>query len=153
MTVGKLIANNKKAYYDYFIEETFEAGMVLTGTEVKSLRSGKGTIKEAYAEITNEGEIWVTNMHISHYEQGNIYNVDPLRKRKLLLHKKEINKIVGLIALQGLTLVPTKLYFNPRGKVKMEIAIAKGKKMYDKRHAIAKRDSDMRISKELGKRY
>lgn len=153
LAIGKLIANNKKAYHDYFIEETFEAGMVLTGTEVKSLRAGKGTIKESYAEVTREGEIWINNMHISPFDQGNRYNVDPLRRRKLLLHKREINKIIGIIALQGLTLVPTKLYFNEKGKVKLELAVAKGKKLYDKRQSIAKKDAERRMDKEIGKRY
>ena len=147
----KLISNNKKARHDYFIEEVYEAGIVLKGTEVKSIRNGRANIKEAYAEIEN-GEVWILQMHISPYEQGNIYNVDPLRKRKLLLNKKEINKLIGYTVQKGLTLVPLKLYINDRGKVKLEIAVAKGKKLYDKRQSIAKRDAERRIKKELSAR-
>ncbi|MBF8981941.1 SsrA-binding protein SmpB [Lutibacter sp. B2] len=148
MGVGKLIANNKKARHDYFIEETYEAGMVLTGTEVKSIRAGKVNLKESYAQI-DDGEMFVHQMHISPYEQGNIFNVDPIRTRKLLLHKKEISKLIGYTTLEGLTLVPLKIYLNPRGLVKVEIAVAKGKKLYDKRQDIAKKDAQRRIEQEF----
>ncbi|MBS3994994.1 MAG: SsrA-binding protein SmpB [Alkaliphilus sp.] len=144
----KIIANNKKAWHDYFIEETYEAGIALTGTEVKSIRMGRINLKDSYAEVVG-GEVFIHKMHISPYEQGNIFNVDPLRSRKLLLHKREINKLFGYIALQGLTIIPLKAYLNERGKVKIELAVAKGKKLYDKRHDIAKKDAQMRIQKEL----
>ncbi|BEP28757.1 SsrA-binding protein SmpB [Helicovermis profundi] len=147
MAIGKLISNNKKARHDYFIEEVYEAGLVLKGTEVKSIRNGKASVKEAYAEINN-GEAWILNMNISPYEQGNINNVDPLRKRKLLLKKKEILKLISYTTQKGLTLIPLRLYINDKGKVKIEIAVAKGKKLYDKRQTIAKRDADMRMKKE-----
>lgn len=152
MAIGKLIAQNKKAYHEYFIEDKYETGIVLTGTEVKSIRAGKVSIKEAYAEIRN-GEVWVTQMHIAPYEMGNRYNVDPLRKRKLLMHNREIKKLIGYTTQQGYTLVPTKVYINPRGYVKVELAVGKGKKLYDKRQSIAKRDADRRIQKELRQRY
>lgn len=148
MAIDKLISNNKKARHEFFIEETFEAGIVLKGTEVKSIRNGKANIKESYASIEGE-EIFITNMHISPYEQGNRFNVDPLRKRKLLLHKREIRKLIGQKTIKGLTIVPLKLYINEKGKVKMEIAVAKGKKLHDKRHDIAKRDANRNIQKEL----
>ena len=135
---GKLIANNKKAYHDYFIEETYEAGIALHGTEVKSLRMGKCSIKESFVRIENE-EVYIYGMHISPYEKGNIFNRDPLRVKKLLLHKSEIRKMKGKIAEKGYTLVPLKVYFN-RSLVKVEIGLAKGKKLYDKRQDIAKKD-------------
>ena len=135
---SRLIANNKKAYHDYFIEETYEAGIALHGTEVKSLRMGKCSIKEYYVRIENE-EVYIYGMHISPYEKGNIFNRDPLRVKKLLLHKSEIRKMTGKIAEQGYTLVPLKVYFN-RSLVKVEIGLAKGKKLYDKRQDIAKKD-------------
>ena len=141
------LATNRKARHDFFIESTIETGIVLKGTEVKSLRKGKANIADAYAEIKN-GEVFVENMHISPYEQGNIYNVDPLRRRKLLLHKSEIRRLEKDVALKGYTLVPLKLYLN-RGKVKMELAVARGKKLYDKRETIAKRDADRRIQQAL----
>ena len=134
----RLIANNKKAYHDYFIEETYEAGIALHGTEVKSLRMGKCSIKEAFVRIENE-EVYIYGMHISPYEKGNIFNRDPLRVKKLLLHKSEIRKMKGKIAEKGYTLVPLKVYFN-RSLVKVEIGLAKGKKLYDKRQDIAKKD-------------
>ena len=134
----KLIANNKKAYHDYFIEETYEAGIALHGTEVKSLRMGKCSIKESFVRIENE-EVYIYGMHISPYEKGNIFNRDPLRVKKLLLHKSEIRKMKGKIAEKGYTLVPLKVYFN-RSLVKVEIGLAKGKKLYDKRQDIAKKD-------------
>lgn len=135
---SRLIANNKKAYYDYFIEETYEAGIALHGTEVKSLRMGKCSIKESFVRIENE-EVYIYGMHISPYEKGNIFNRDPLRVKKLLLHKSEIRKMKGKIAEKGYTLVPLKVYFN-RSLVKVEIGLAKGKKLYDKRQDIAKKD-------------
>ena len=133
----KLIANNKKAYHDYFIEDTWETGISLHGTEVKSLRMGKCSIKESFVRI-EKGEVFVYGMHISPYEKGNIFNRDPLRVRKLLLHRSEINKIVGKIAEKGYTLVPLKVYFKG-SLVKVEIGLAKGKKLYDKRADIAKK--------------
>ena len=142
----KLVANNKKARHDYFIEEVYEAGIVLTGTEIKSIRAGKVSIKESYAKIEN-GEMIVYGMNISPYEQGNRFNVDPLRPRKLLLHKQEIRKLIGYTTLKGLTLVPLTVYINEDGRAKMEIAVARGKKLYDKRDDIAKRDADRRMAK------
>ena len=135
---SRLIANNKKAYHDYFIEETYEAGIALHGTEVKSLRMGKCSIKESFVRIENE-EVYIYGMHISPYEKGNIFNRDPLRVKKLLLHKSEIRKMKGKIAEKGYTLVPLKVYFN-RSLVKVEIGLAKGKKLNDKRQDIAKKD-------------
>ena len=146
-TDGKLIANNKKAYHDYFIEDTYEAGIVLHGTEVKSLRMGQCSIKEAFIRIEN-GEMWVYGMHISPYEKGNIYNKDPLRFRKLLLHKKEIDKIVGKIKEKGYTIVPLKVYFKG-SLVKVEVGLAKGKKLYDKRDDIAKKDQRRAAEREF----
>ena len=119
----KLVANNKKAYHDYFIEETYEAGIVLTGTEIKSVRQGKVSIKESYAKIEN-GEMFLYGMNISPYEQGNRYNVEPLRPRKLLLHKQEIRKLIGYTTIKGLTLVPLKMYINEEGRAKVELAVA-----------------------------
>ena len=134
----KLIANNKKAYHDYFIEDKYEAGISLAGTEVKSLRQGKCSIKESFIRI-EKGEVFIYGMHVTPYEKGNIFNKDPLRVKKLLLHKYEINKMAGKIAEKGYTLVPLQVYF--RGSlVKVEIGLAKGKKLYDKRQDIAKKD-------------
>ena len=135
----KLIANNKKAFHDYFIEDTYEAGIALAGTEVKSLRSGKCSIKEAFIKIESDGQVYVFGMHISPYEKGNIFNKDPLRPRKLLMHKKEIQKMVGKIAQKGYTIVPVEVYFKG-SLVKVQVALAKGKKLYDKRQDIAKKD-------------
>ena len=135
---SRLIANNKKAYHDYFIEDTYEAGIELAGTEVKSMRMGKCSIKESFVQIEH-GEVFVYGMHISPYEKGNIFNKDPLRTRKLLLHQYEIRKIAAKIAEKGFTLVPLKVYFKG-SLVKVEIGIAKGKKLYDKRQTIAKND-------------
>lgn len=132
------IAQNRKAHHDYFLEELFEAGIALSGTEVKSLRQGKCNLKESYVSIEHM-EAYINGMHISPYEQGNIFNKDPLRKRKLLLHKREIRRLFGAVKQDGYTLVPTRLYFKGN-HVKMEIALAKGKKLYDKREAIAKKD-------------
>ena len=134
----KLIANNKKAYFDYFIEDKYEAGISLAGTEVKSLRMGKCSIKESFIRI-EKGEVYIYNMHISPYEKGNIFNKDPLRIKKLLLHKQEIRKIEGQIAQKGYTVVPLNVFFKG-SLVKLEIGLAKGKKLYDKRQDIAKKD-------------
>ena len=135
----KLIANNKKVFHDYFIEETYEAGIVLHGTEVKSLRMGKCSIKESFLRIEN-GEMWIYGMPISPYEKGNIFNKDPLRTRKLLLHKREIMKLVGKVKEKGYTLVPIEVYFKD-GRAKMLIGLARGKKLYDKREDLAKKDA------------
>ena len=143
----KLIANNKKAYHDYFIDETYEAGIALHGTEVKSMRMGKCSIKEAFVRI-EKGEVYVYNMHISPYEKGNIFNRDPLRVKKLLLHKYEINKIAGQIAQKGYTLVPLNVYFKG-SLVKVEIGLARGKKLYDKRQDIAKKDQRREAEKQF----
>ena len=148
----KLVANNKKAYHDYFIEETYEAGIVLTGTEIKSVRQGKVSIKESYAKIEN-GEMFLYGMNISPYEQGNRYNVEPLRPRKLLLHKQEIRKLIGYTTIKGLTLVPLKMYINEEGRAKVELAVARGKKNYDKRDDIAKRDAKRDMDRKLKERY
>ena len=134
----KLIANNKKAYHDYFIEDTYEAGIELAGTEVKSMRMGKCSIKESFVRIENE-EVYIYGMHISPYEKGNIFNKDPLRTRKLLLHKSEISKMIGQINQKGYTLIPLKVYFSG-SLVKVQIGLCKGKKLYDKRQDISKRD-------------
>ena len=134
----KLIANNKKAYHEYFLEETYEAGISLAGTEVKSLRMGKCSIKEAFIRIDN-GEMNIYQMHISPYEKGNIFNKDPLRVRKLLMHKSEILKLTQKIKEKGYTIVPVEVYFS-HGRVKLKIALARGKKLYDKRETIAKKD-------------
>ena len=144
----KLVANNKKAYHDYFIEETYEAGIVLTGTEIKSVRQGRVSIKESYAKI-EKGELILYGMNISPYEQGNRYNVDPLRPRKLLLHKQEIRKLIGYTTMKGLTLVPLKMYINEEGRAKVEIAVARGKKNYDKRDDIAKRDAKRDMDRKM----
>jgi SsrA-binding protein len=143
----KIVAQNKKARHDFFIEQTLEAGIVLSGTEVKSIRQGKVNLKDSYASIDN-GEVFVNGMHISPYEQGNISNKDPMRNRKLLLHKAEINKLIGLTQQKGLALVPLQLYFK-HGKVKIEIAVAKGKKLYDKRDDIAERDAKREIDRRM----
>ena len=143
----KLIANNKKAYHDYFVDEKIEAGLVLHGTEVKSLRMGKCSIKESFIRIEN-GEMFVYGMHISPYEKGNIFNKDPLRVKKLLLHKSEINKLTGKIKEKGFTIVPLQVYFKD-GKAKMEIGLCRGKKLYDKRADIAKKDIKREAEKEF----
>lgn len=146
-TGSRLIANNKKARFDYFIEDTYEAGVVLHGTEVKSLRMGKCSIKESFVRIEN-GEVFVYGMHISPYEKGNIFNKDPLRVKKLLLHQYEINKISGKLATQGYTLVPLQVYFKG-SLVKVEIGLGRGKKLYDKRQDIAKKDMRREAEKEF----
>jgi len=134
----KLIANNKKAFHDFFIEEQFECGIVLVGTEVKSLRMGKCSIKESWVRVEG-GELWIMGMNISPYEKGNIFNVDPLRVRKLLVHKREIARLEGAVSRDGYTLVPLEVYFS-KGRAKVKIGLAKGKKLYDKRETIAKKD-------------
>ena len=143
----KLIANNKKAFHDYFIEDTWEAGIALVGTEVKSLRMGKCSLKESFIQI-HKGEVFIYNMHISPYEKGNIFNKDPLRPRKLLLHKKEIDKIFGKMKEKGNTVVPLQVYFNG-SLVKVEVGLAKGKKLYDKRDDIAKKDQKREAQREF----
>ncbi len=144
---SRLIANNKKAYHDYFIEETYEAGIALHGTEVKSLRMGKCSVKESFIRIEND-EVYIYGMHISPYEKGNIFNKDPLRVKKLLMHRYEINKISGKIKEKGYTLVPLKVYFKD-SLVKVEIGLARGKKLYDKRQDIAKKDQRREAEKEF----
>ena len=146
-THHKLIANNKKAYHDYFLEELYEAGIELKGTEVKALRTGKCSIKEAYIRI-EKGEVMVLQMHISPYEKGNIFNRDPLRPRKLLLHKSEILKLEQKMKEKGYTLVPVEVYFKD-SRVKVKIALAKGKKLYDKRSDIAKKDQKREAQREF----
>ena len=143
----KMIANNKKAFHDYFIDETYEAGIALHGTEVKSMRMGKCSIKESFIRIEN-GEVFVYGMHVSPYEKGNIFNKDPLRVKKLLMHKYEINKLQGKIKEKGYTLVPLQVYFK-EGKVKVEIGLARGKKLYDKRADIAKKDQRREAEKDF----
>ena len=143
----KLIANNKKAFHDYFIEDTYEAGIALAGTEVKSLRMGKCSVKESFIRIDN-GEVIIYGMHISPYEKGNIFNKDPLRVRRLLLHKYEIMKLNGKIAEKGYTLVPLQVYFKG-SLVKVEVGLARGKKLYDKRADIAKKDQRRELEKEF----
>ncbi len=145
------VATNRKARHEYFIEETFETGIVLKGTEVKSIRQGKVNIKDSYATIKN-GEVFINGMHISPYEQGNIYNVDPLRQRKLLLNKREIRKLNSYIMQKGYTLIPLSIYIK-NGLVKVELAVAKGKKIYDKREDIAKRDAERRMRQHLSPKY
>lgn len=135
----KLLSENRKARHEYFIEDTYECGIALIGTEVKSIRMGKVNIKDSYAKV-KDGEIFVICMHVSPYEKGNIFNRDPFRERKLLLHKREIRKLGALSQADGYSLIPTKLYLKD-GKVKLELAVAKGKKLYDKRHDIAERDA------------
>ena len=143
----KLVANNKKAYHDYFIEEKYECGLVLHGTEVKSLRMGKCSIKEAYCRIEN-GEAFVYGMNISPYEKGNIFNKDPLRPRKLLMHKSQIMKLNGQLAEKGYTLMPLQVYFS-KGRAKIEIGLAKGKKLFDKRADIAKKDMRREVERDF----
>lgn len=147
----KVLAKNRKARHEYFIEETYEVGIVLTGTEVKSVRKGRLNLKDSYAEIRN-GEVFISNMHISPYEQGNIYNVDPTRTRKLLLHKKEINKLIGYTQQKGLTLIPLEVYLKG-SYVKMQLAVARGKKLYDKRHDAAQRDAKRNMERAMKDRY
>ena len=143
----KLVANNKKAYHDYFVDEKYEAGLVLHGTEVKSLRMGQCSIKESFIRI-EDGEVWVYGMHISPYEMGNIFNKDPLRPKKLLMHKAEIHKLLGKIKEKGFTLVPLQVYFKD-GRAKIEIGLCRGKKLYDKRQDIAKKDQRREAEKDF----
>lgn len=147
----KTLVENRKAWHDYFIEESMEAGLALVGTEVKSIRAGKANLKDSYAEVVN-GELFVRNMHISPYEKGNIFNVDPLRDRKLLLHKDQIMRLSGYVAQKGYTLIPVSLYLKD-GRIKVNLAIAKGKKDYDKRDAMlekaAKRDIDRQMKEKM----
>ena len=143
----KVIAENRKAHHDYFIEERYECGVVLSGTEVKSMRAGKCNLKDSYCQVKN-GEMWLIGVHISPYENGNRFNLDPMRSRKLLLHKKEIIKLFSKTKLDGLTLVPTKCYFKD-GRVKFEIGLARGKKNYDKRDSMAQRDARMEIDRAM----
>lgn len=143
----KLIANNKKAYHDFFILDTYEAGIALHGTEVKSLRMGKCSIKESFIRIEN-GEVFIYGMHVSPYEKGNIFNKDPLRVKKLLLHKSEINKMLGKVKEKGMSVVPLKVYFKG-SLVKVEIGLAKGKKLYDKRDDIAKKDQQREAQRDF----
>ena len=143
----KLIANNKKAYHDFFIDETYECGIALHGTEVKSMRMGKCSIKESFIRIEN-GEVFIYGMHISPYEKGNIFNKDPLRVKKLMLHKAEINKLIGKTKEKGMAIVPLKVYFKG-SLVKVEIGLAKGKKLYDKRQDIAKKDQQREASRDF----
>jgi SsrA-binding protein len=146
----KLIAQNKKAYHDYHIEETLEAGIALTGTEVKSLRAGRANLRDSYAAV-EEGELWLIGVHISPYDQGNIFNHDPLRKRKLLVHSRELRRMYGKVKVSGYTLVPTKLYFK-EGRAKVEIGLAKGKTTYDKRQSLAKKEADRDIQRAFKSR-
>lgn len=145
----KIVSQNKKAYFDYFVEEKYEAGIELFGTEVKSIRQGKVNLKDSYCRIT-KGEIFAEGMHISPYEKGNIFNKDPLRPKKLLMHKKEILKLFGLVKQDGYSIIPLSVYFKD-ARVKIEIGLCKGKKLYDKRESIAKRDVDREIGRKMGK--
>ena len=147
---SRTVAQNKKAYHDYFVLEEYEAGIELFGTEVKSIRQGRVNLKDACCSIDN-GEIFVNGMHISPYEQGNIFNRDPLRKKKLLMHKKEIHKLYGTIKQQVLTLIPLSVYFN-KGKAKIKVGLCKGKKIYDKRDVAAKKEANRSIDREIKER-
>ena len=147
----KRVAENRKARHEYFIEDTYECGIALVGTEVKSIRAGKVNLKDSYAQVKN-GECYLIGMHVSPYEQGNIFNRDPFRERKLLLHKQEIRKLIGQTTLKGLTIVPLKMYINEDGLAKVEIGLARGKKNYDKREDIAKRDAKRDIDRRMKNR-
>lgn len=147
---SRTVAQNKKAYHDYFVLEEYEAGIELFGTEVKSIRQGRVNLKDAWCSIDN-GEIFVNGMHISPYEQGNIFNRDPLRKKKLLMHKKEIHKLYGTIKQQGLTLIPLSVYFN-KGRAKIKVGLCKGKKIYDKRDVATKKEANRSIDREIKER-
>jgi len=146
----KVVAENRKARHDYFVEEKLEAGIILTGTEIKSIRAGRVNLKDSYAEISG-GEVWLNQMHISPYEQGNRFNHEPLRKRKLLLNRSEIAKLTGKVQQQGMTLIPLKIYLK-RGLAKIELGLCKGKKNYDKRQDIAKRDAKREMERDLRER-
>lgn len=145
----RIVANNKKARHDYFIDEVYEVGIVLTGTEIKSIRAGRVSIKESFCKIDRKGELYIHGMHISPYEQGNRFNVEPLRSRKLLMHKREISKLIGKLKVTGLTLVPLNVYLNEDGRCKLEIGLARGKKLYDKRDTLAKKDADRKIDRAI----
>jgi SsrA-binding protein len=147
----KVIAENRKARHDYFVEERYEAGIILTGTEIKSIRAARVNLKDSYAEVIN-GEVWLNQMHISPYEQGNRFNHDPLRKRKLLLNRSEINKLLGKVQQQGMTLIPLKIYLK-QGLAKIELGLCKGKKSYDKRDDLANRDAKRQMERELRDRF
>lgn len=147
----KIVAVNKHVSHDYQVLESFEAGMALQGSEVKAIREGRISLKESYAELRNN-EVYLVKCHISPYEAANIFNHDPLRDRKLLLHRREIRRLTGKIQERGLTLVPTRVLINDRGKIKLELALAKGKREYEKREAIKKRDTDREIRAEIKKR-
>lgn len=148
---ARVLAQNKKAWHDYFIDEKYEAGIELFGTEVKSVRAGQVNLKDSYCDI-KDGEIFVVGMHISPYEHGNIYNKDPLRRRRLLMHKREILKLHGLVAQKGVSLIPLSLYFSG-SHVKVEVGLCRGKKLYDKRESIASRDADREIERKMKDRY
>jgi SsrA-binding protein len=147
----RVVINNRRARHEYFIEDTYVAGIVLVGTEVKSLRAGKANMNDSFAKVDKEGEIWLHHFHISPHDEGNRYNVDPIRSRKLLLRKAEINKLIELMQQKGLTLVPLSLFFE-RGFAKMELGIGRGKKLYDKRESIAERDRDREAQRQLAER-
>lgn len=147
----KIIAENRKARHDFTIHETFEAGIALTGTEVKSLRAGRANMKDSYAQVTRNAEVFVYNLHISPYEHGNIFNHDPLRNRRLLLHREEIRRLIGKVKEKGYALVPLKLYFK-HGLVKLELALATGKKLYDKRQDLAKKDAKREMERAMKER-
>lgn len=149
--VSGVVATNRKARHDYHIDETFEAGIVLTGTEVKSLRAGKVNLKDSFARIAG-GEVWLHNLHISPYEYGNRWNHEPTRPRKLLLHRKEIRRLIGLVQRERYTLIPLRIYFNSRGIAKVELALAKGKKKWDKREDIAKRTAQREAARAVKER-
>jgi SsrA-binding protein len=144
----KVVATNRKAYHDYFIEEKLEAGVMLRGTEVKSLRDGRVNLQDSYASV-DDGEVYLHHCHISPYSHGNIMNHDPLRARKLLLHRKEINKLIGKTQQKGLTLIPLRIYFSKQGRAKVELALAKGKKQYDRRETIKAREADREVERAI----
>jgi len=150
MSAIKVIAENRKARHDYFVEDKYEAGIILTGTEIKSIRAGRVNLKDSYAEIV-DGEVWLNQMHISPYEQGNRFNHEPLRKRKLLLHRSEIARLHGKVQQQGMTLIPLKIYIK-NGLAKIELGLCKGKKTFDKREDIAKRDAKRQMERDLRER-
>ena len=147
----KVVANNRKAYHDYFIEEKFEAGIILRGTEVKSLRDGRANLQDSYASV-DDGEVYLNHCHISPYSHGNIMNHDPMRTRKLLLHRKEINKLLGKTQQKGLTLIPLRIYFSERGQAKIELGLAKGKKQHDRRDSIKAREAGREVERAIKER-
>ena len=150
-TGNRIVAQNRKAYHDYFVEDKYEAGISLAGTEVKSIRQGTLNLKDSFC-IVKDGEIFVHGMHVSPYEKGNIFNKDPLRPRRLLMHKREINKLYGLIKQDGYAIIPLSVYFNEKSKVKLEIGVCKGKKLYDKRDAAAAKDAKREIDRTMKSR-